>query len=70
METNEKGGANVIIRDYEGFPLATKELHIKNAQISFQIEALAAFYAVEFAKDMGFQNIQLERDALTIVKSL
>lgn len=68
-ETNSRG-AGIVIRDH-GFVLAAKALHIKDAQNAFQVEALAAYDAVEFAVDLGFKNVQIEGDiALSILKSL
>ncbi|XVF09276.1 hypothetical protein REPUB_Repub07fG0079000 [Reevesia pubescens] len=36
----------------------------------FMVEALAALKALEFAYEMGFKKIELERDALTVIKRL
>lgn len=50
--------------------MVAKSFHLKEARSYFQVEAFAAYHAIEFLVDLSFKSIQLEGDALNIVKSL
>ncbi|XVF15048.1 hypothetical protein REPUB_Repub09cG0116000 [Reevesia pubescens] len=64
------GGTGANIRDSEGFVLgATTEFH-NGLDDPLVVECMAATRALQFAADMGFQHIILERDALMVVNSL
>lgn len=37
---------------------------------SFRVEVMAGYYAIQFARDLGFRRINIEGDALSIIKGL
>ncbi|XP_038701865.1 uncharacterized protein LOC119998594 [Tripterygium wilfordii] len=65
-----RSGFDYIIRDDQGFPLAACSNVRLVALSPLMAEALSALLALQFAKDLGFQAIQLEGDALTIIDAL
>ncbi|XP_038701862.1 uncharacterized protein LOC119998592 [Tripterygium wilfordii] len=65
-----RSGFDCIIRDDQGFPLAACSNVRLVALSPLMAEALSALLALQFAKDLGFQAIQLEGDALTIIDAL
>jgi hypothetical protein len=69
-KTRKKMGVSVIARDHEGKVLATlcsSKPYITNPIVA---DAIFAWKAVEFGKDLGIQNIILEGNALDIVHAL
>ncbi|XWS64771.1 hypothetical protein CRYUN_Cryun05aG0032200 [Craigia yunnanensis] len=65
---SKKGGIGVIIRNYEGAVMGTHVGHKSGMMDAFMVEANAAISALNFAKSMGFQDAELEGDALCIIK--
>ncbi|XVF59431.1 hypothetical protein PTKIN_Ptkin07bG0275300 [Pterospermum kingtungense] len=64
------GGIGVVIRNGARELMGTKVAKIQNVIDPFVIKATAAIQAMEFARDLGFQRILLEGDALSIVSKL
>ncbi|XVF85388.1 hypothetical protein PTKIN_Ptkin17bG0113900 [Pterospermum kingtungense] len=63
-------GVGIVIRNHEAKVLGAKSLRVHVASDSFVIKAIAAMFALEFAVDLGFTDIILEGDALSIVKGI
>ncbi|XVF18732.1 hypothetical protein REPUB_Repub11eG0048400 [Reevesia pubescens] len=63
-EADGIGGAEVIIRDGEGFVLAACSISHLGAHNPEIMEALVALNALVFAKDMGVQRFIVEDDAV------
>ncbi|KAK9024743.1 hypothetical protein V6N11_004899 [Hibiscus sabdariffa] len=57
-------------RDNEGFILTACVFPHSNVSDAFVAEALACLQAVHFAKDMGFLNVTIEGDSLSVCKKL
>ncbi|KAK8710607.1 hypothetical protein V6N13_145921 [Hibiscus sabdariffa] len=62
--------SGVVARDSEDLVLAACVTPHSNISDAFVAEALACKVAVQFAKDMGFLNVIIEGDSLTVVKKL
>jgi ribonuclease HI len=56
----------IVDRDHEGFVIAARSTIRNMIADSAVAEAFAAFHAVEFCREMGFNDIILEGDALQI----
>jgi ribonuclease HI len=63
-------GIGIIVRDHEGILLAARSFAKTLVVEPVAAEGLAAFYAVEFSRDMCFNDIILEGDALQIVAAV
>ena len=64
------GGLGVIARDSGGNVLGALQTVVKEVMEPVVVEAYAAAKALEFGKDMGFQKIILEGDALKVIQQL
>ncbi|KAL4379420.1 hypothetical protein GQ457_02G006440 [Hibiscus cannabinus] len=62
--------SGIVARDNEGFILAACAFPHSNVSDAFVAEALACLQAVHFAKDMGFLNVTIEGDSLSVCKKL
>lgn len=62
--------SGVIARNWEGLVMASCTYLWENVLNSTMAEARACYQVVVFATDLGFQEIFLEGDALTIIKKL
>ncbi|KAK8622840.1 hypothetical protein V6N13_117739 [Hibiscus sabdariffa] len=62
--------SGIVARDNEGFILAACAFPHSNVSDAFVAEALACLQAVHFAKDMGFLNVTIEDDSLSVCKKL
>lgn len=69
-DNSRSNGFGVIIRDEEGFVLAAKAMRGPIVLDSFIAEARTMRSAVEFAMKLGFIKVQIEGDALSIIKSV
>ncbi|XP_022762175.1 uncharacterized protein LOC111308119 [Durio zibethinus] len=67
---DRKGGAGVVIRDHNGHVLGAAAIQIHAVNDPFQVESRAVVLSLQFAHEMGFTNIDLEGDCLTVVRSL
>ncbi|XP_065619309.1 uncharacterized protein LOC136063207 [Quercus suber] len=65
-----KSGVGVVIRDSYGAVLASCSEKILQAYKAELTEALAAWKALSFAHELGFQNVILEGDALHLIQAL
>ncbi|PPS13890.1 hypothetical protein GOBAR_AA06689 [Gossypium barbadense] len=62
--------SRVIARNREGLVMASCTYLWKNIPDPTTAEARACFKAVSFAKEMGFRDVYVEGDALTIIRKL
>ncbi|KAK8623516.1 hypothetical protein V6N13_118399 [Hibiscus sabdariffa] len=62
--------SGIVARDNESFILAACVFPHSNVSDAFVAEALACLQAVHFAKDMGFLNVTIEGDSLSVCKKL
>lgn len=60
-------GIGFIVRDYNDVVIAVRSLSKTGNSKPIAAEALTAFHAVEFSKELGLQHIILEGDALQVV---
>jgi ribonuclease HI len=67
---NGRMGIGIVVRDYEGHVIAARSVTIMGNLEPIAAEALAAFQATNFSKDLGLQHIILEGDALQVVKAV
>ncbi|XP_065630298.1 uncharacterized protein LOC136067864 [Quercus suber] len=65
-----KSGVGVVIRDSYGDVLASCSEKILQAYKAKVTEVLAAWKALSFAHELGFQNVILEGDALHLIQAL
>ena len=63
-------GLGILVRDEKGRFLGACGIHLNIVADPNIAKALAAFHAVNFAKEMGFTQVLFEGDALTIVKAI
>jgi hypothetical protein len=68
--TTDRLGMGFIVRDHEGFVLAARSrTKLRNLEL-VAVEALTAFYATEFSRDLNLRNIFLKGDALQVVNAV
>ena len=69
---SNKSSVGIIIKDNNGAVLASCSKKKKKIQAykAEEIEALAALKALTFAHELGFQNVILEGDALSLIQAL
>ena len=67
---SNKSGVGVVIRDNTGAILVSCSEMIFQAYKVEEIEALAAWKALTFTHELGFQNVILEGDALGLIQPL
>jgi hypothetical protein len=63
-------GVRVITRDVEGFVLAAMCITVPFSIDPIVAEAVAAWKAVKFCRDVGLQQVFIEGDALKIIHAL
>ncbi|XP_059442109.1 uncharacterized protein LOC132174476 [Corylus avellana] len=63
-------GFGAIIRDHNGSVCAAKCLKVEGIQEPVVGEAQAALAAVEFSRELGYQDVILEGDSLQVVQAL
>jgi ribonuclease HI len=63
-------GVGIIVRDYQGFPLAAQSKTYNVVHPPVVAEALGALRAAEFSRDLGFQDVILEGDSLAVVQDI
>ncbi|OMO98434.1 hypothetical protein COLO4_13915 [Corchorus olitorius] len=64
------GSFGVIAHDNEGNVLGVAAGRLEQVPDAFTAECLAALKAITWEKDMGFRYIQLEGDALMIIRKV
>ncbi|OMO77333.1 hypothetical protein CCACVL1_15074 [Corchorus capsularis] len=64
------GSFGVVGRDHNGQVMGSMAGRFEHVLDGFAAEARAALKAIEWSKDMGFKDVILEGDALTIIKKL
>ncbi|XVF38353.1 hypothetical protein REPUB_Repub20aG0094100 [Reevesia pubescens] len=67
---DHKGGIEIVIRNKVGLVMAALYGVVSHVANPFIIEAMAACHALIFARELGFNKIILEGDALTIIKKM
>ena len=60
----------ITVRDNRGQVHAASSKTIISAQEPVVAEAMGAFCAAEFSRDLGFQDIDLEGDSLQVVQAI
>ena len=63
-------GVGVVIRDSDSAVLASCVEKIDQVYKTEDTEALAALKALTFAHELGFQNVVLKGDALSLIQAL
>ena len=61
-------GIGIVIRDEKSMIIRAKATNFYCFNEPFIVEAKVALYALIFAFEMGFQKIEVEGDALSIIK--
>ena len=69
-EVSRLSGVGVIIRDSSGDVLASCAEKIDQSYKAEDTEAMAALKALTFTHELGFQNVVLEGDALSLIQQL
>ncbi|OMO87392.1 hypothetical protein COLO4_20671 [Corchorus olitorius] len=64
------GGFGAVARENDGQVLGAMAGPLLGVGDSFEAEALAAVKAMEWSRDMGFKDIVIEGDALTIIQKV
>ena len=70
FEHEDNAGLGVVIRNQEGLVMASLSEVIPLPSTVIEVETLAARRAVEFALELGFDNIVLEGDSEILIKLL
>ncbi|XVF29969.1 hypothetical protein REPUB_Repub16aG0017000 [Reevesia pubescens] len=69
-KNDSTGGIGVIVRDHTGQCMGALSVKVQLIASPFQVEAMAAIKALNFAHELGMTKIVLEGDSLTIIKKL
>ena len=69
-DVSRLSGVGVLIRDSDGAVLASCAEKIDQVYKAEDTEALAALKALTFAHELGFHNVVLEGDALSLIYAL
>ena len=69
LETS-KGGIGVFIRNQNGEVRGAKVSSVIDAESSFCVEAKALVSAMVFSLEMGFTKVELEGDALAVIRKM
>ena len=69
-KSSSRGGIGVIIQNSEGVVTRAHVGHKLGMIDAFMVEAFAAISTLEFAQQMGLHEIEVEGDALGIIKLL
>ena len=70
FKEQKEAGVRVVIRDHFGNFIAGLSMKFRFPLGAIEVEAKAFESGLEFAKDMGIQDIVLEEDSLNIVHAL
>lgn len=70
FEKENVADLGVVIRNHEGLVMASLSEVIQLPPTVIEVKALAARRAVEFALELGFDNIFLEGDSIILIKTL
>ena len=70
LEQENRAGLGVVIRNHDGMVMASLSEIIPLPSIVIEVETLAAQRVVEFALELGFDNIFLEGDSEVLIKLL
>ena len=68
-ETNE-AGIDVVVRDSQGWVLATLSEKVKGVQDAKAIEALAIRWVIRFAIETSFSCVIIESNSLSVIKAI
>ncbi|OMP04092.1 hypothetical protein COLO4_09952 [Corchorus olitorius] len=68
LASDHMASFGAVARDFEGAVMGSMAGNLKYIDSAFMAESLAALKAISWARDMGFTDIVLEGDALTIIK--
>ena len=63
-------GAGVVIRNRQGFVIASLLQKFSQAFAPLEVEVLAAARALEFAAELGIKHTVLEGDSLMLIQAL
>ena len=70
FEQEDRAGLGVVIRNQDGLVMASLSEVVPLPSTVIEVETLAARRAVEFALELGFENIVLEGDSEILIKIL
>ena len=70
FKESKAGGIGVVIRDNAGMVIATLSQKVRGPQTVEMVEALAARRAIIFAKEVGIDDVEFERDAVNVIRDL
>ena len=70
FEHEDSAGLGVVIRNQDGLVMASLSEVVPLPSTVIEVETLAARRAVEFALELGFENIVLEGDSEILIKIL
>lgn len=68
--TNQKIGIGVVIKNYKGQVLGTFRVATLFNSNPFVPESIALLMAIQLCRDLGLHSIQIEGDALQVVRLL
>ncbi|KAK8523062.1 hypothetical protein V6N13_076276 [Hibiscus sabdariffa] len=68
--SNSSSCSGIVIRNSLGQSVRACCKKVYHVSSSFTVEALAAVHRMEFAVDLGFTNVIIEGDSLSIIKKL
>ena len=67
---NNCSGLRVVVHDKEGLAIASMATRVPQQLQPIEIEALAAYKAIVFAKELGLSQVVLEGDSSTVMSAL
>ncbi|XP_039017601.1 uncharacterized protein LOC120148593 isoform X2 [Hibiscus syriacus] len=70
MQAQNQSWSGMMVRNSEGFIIGACRRRAMRITSIFLAEATAAVHAVEFALDLGLQDVSLEGDERSVVKKL
>ena len=60
----------MIIRDWRGEAIGVLSMSVPAAQLVVELEALACRQAVQFAVELGLQDVVFEGDSLQVIQAI
>ncbi|XWS59874.1 hypothetical protein CRYUN_Cryun08bG0159100 [Craigia yunnanensis] len=69
-KTTKMGGIGVVIRNVEGAVMGAYAGRRSGLVCPFIVEASAAICSILLAQQMGFYNVEIEGDALWVIKKI
>ena len=67
---NNCSGLGVVVHDKEGLAIASMATRVPQQLQPIEIEALAAYKAIVFARELGLSQVVLEGDSSTVMSAL